>query len=124
MMRVFVLLMVASVPVWAHAGVWQKCDLSLRVLEKTQNQIHAKVLAVKAQKNVECPVVGDDIVFTPNSKDWQSELPHKRWPRVGQKWTVRYQYLDGYCKHDGNDGPCRIKVYPKLISWRGICQSP
>ena len=114
MARVLVLLSIASMPVWAYAGVWQKCDLNLWVLGKKQNQLHARVLAVKALKDVECPKVGEDIVFTPNSKDWQSELPRKRWPSVGQKWTVRYQYLDGYCKHDGNDGPCRIKAYPKI----------
>ncbi len=114
MWRIWALLAVACVPCCAHAETWQKCDLTVQVLDKKFRQIHAEVLAVKAKSQVECPAVADFIAFTPNTKDWQAELPRKQWPRIGQKWAVRYQYIDGHCKNDGDERSCRIKVYPKI----------
>ena len=112
MWRVWMLLIVASIPYSAQAATWQKCDLTIRVFDHKFGQIHAEVLRVKAKPNTDCPAEGDLIAFTPNTRDWQSELPRKQWPRIGQQWKVRYQYLDGICKNDGNPQPCRIKNYP------------
>ena len=115
MMRRFWLPLVAvCFPALAQAATWQKCDLTIRVFDYKWDQIHAEVLRVKAKPNTECPAEGDWIAFTPNTRDWQAQLPRKQWPRIGQRWQIRYQYLDGICKNDGNSQPCRIKNYPVL----------
>ncbi|MGL4768556.1 MAG: hypothetical protein ACRCV6_10845 [Formosimonas sp.] len=95
----------------AHAGAWQKCDLTVRVLDEKWGQLHAEVLAVKAKPQVICPAVADFIAFTPETADYQSVLPRRYWPTIGQKWRVRYQYLDGFC-YSGK--ACTIKHYPVL----------
>ena len=114
MWRIGVWLLAACIPSWVQAATWEKCDLTLRVFDDKLGQIHAEVLRVKAQPNTDCPAKGDFVAFRPETRDWQTELPRKQWPRIGQQWKVRYQYLDGMCKNDGNDAPCRIEHYPVL----------
>ncbi len=117
MRHVGLLLVAAVVPCWAHAATWHKCDLTLRVFDHKFGQIHAEVLHVKRvteKPETECPAEGDYIAFRPSTRDWQAELPRKQWPRIGQQWKIRYQYLDGICKNDGDSQPCRIKNYPVL----------
>ena len=113
MRRILIMIVMMFLSFHAYAGVWQKCDLTIQIVDRT-DEIYAEVLAIRAKPHVECPTKGSFITFAPDSHDWQSKLPKKQWPQIGQHWTVRYQYLDGACKLDGNDGPCRIKVYPKI----------
>ena len=112
MKRYFWPLLLALVPGLAQAGAWQKCDLTVQVVGKENQKIQAKVTQVKAKLGLECPIVDSLIAFTPETKDWQNTLPKKQWPRVGQTWKVRYQYLDGICKNDGHEKACRIEHYP------------
>ncbi len=114
MRRIALLLAAMSIPYGVQAATWQKCDLTIRVLDHKFGQVHAEVLRVRSKPKIECPAEGDLITFTPNTRDWQAELPRKQWPRIGQQWKIRYQYLDGICKNDGNSQPCRIKNYPVL----------
>ncbi|XJV35681.1 hypothetical protein AB3464_16045 [Pseudomonas asplenii] len=100
----------------AQAATWQICRLDLRVTEVVKQpypQLQAQVLKASPQSTtVECPEVGSSITFTPETPDYQTTLPRKRWPAKGQSVQVDYRYLDGMCKGDGNSHPCRIKHYP------------
>ncbi len=104
-----ILLMLAAAP--ATAGEWQICDLSLSIdaRNRTDHTLSATVLKAQGKPGVECPPVGSSIRFRPESRDYQSELPSRQWPRTGQNFRVRYRYLDGICK---DRGACRIEHYP------------
>lgn len=99
-----------------HAGQWQVCRMQAQSqgLDKTVSypRLQAKVLSVEAKPGTECPAIGDTLAFIPDTPDHQASLPRKRWPKVGQTFQMRYQYLDGWCKNDGAEKPCRIKVHP------------
>lgn len=103
----------------AHASTWQICSLELRITEVLKQpfaQLQAQVLkATPASTSVECPEVGTTLTFTPETADYQSPLPRRQWPRKGQSVQIKYRYLDGICKGDGNDYPCRIKHYPMAV---------
>ncbi|ROM87593.1 hypothetical protein BK652_00640 [Pseudomonas brassicacearum] len=100
----------------AHAGTWQICRLELHIVEvvkKPYPQLEARVArASPASATVECPQQGSTIRFIPETPDYQSTLPRRQWPAKGQSMRVDYRYLDGVCKGDGNQHPCRIKHYP------------
>lgn len=110
------LAMCAQTAQMASANVWQICEMQVKVTEvlKVERQLRAEVLQVKSKLGVECPQKGEMIQFTPETADYQSELARRHWPKVGQKVRMRYQYLDGICKGDGNDYPCTIKHYPMM----------
>lgn len=99
-----------------HAATWQICRLELRITEVVKRpypQLQAQVLKVSPQSaTAECPEAGASITFTPETPDYQTTLPRKRWPGKGQSVRVDYRYLDGICKGDGNEHACRIKHYP------------
>ncbi|KPA89911.1 MULTISPECIES: hypothetical protein [Pseudomonas] len=109
-------LALSTVCVPAHAATWQVCRLDLRVTEVVKQpypQLQAQVLEASPQSAaVECPEAGTSLTFTPETPDYQSTLPRKRWPGKGQTVRVDYRYLDGMCKGDGNSHPCRIRHYP------------
>ncbi|MBT2339933.1 hypothetical protein J7E36_12345 [Pseudomonas fluorescens] len=85
----------------------------VEVLKKPYPQLQARVLkANPASATVECPEPGSAITFIPETPDYQATLARHQWPGKGQTVQVHYRYLDGICKGDGNDYPCRIKHYP------------
>lgn len=100
----------------AQASAWQLCRLELRithVLTRPTPQLQARVLKVMpGSTTAECPEEGATLTFTPETPDYQAQLPRRRWPSKGQTLHVDYRYLDGICKGDGNDYACRIKHYP------------
>jgi hypothetical protein len=98
----------------ACAATWQICHLDVRVApyQNGPQMLAARVLAVRSKPGVTCPAAGETIVFSPESTDYQSMLPRSAWPAVGSTVRMRYQYLDGTCKNDGNPKPCRIEHYP------------
>ena len=100
----------------AYANAWQICEMQVKATQvlKVERQLRAEVLQVNSKLGVECPQKGEMIQFTPETVDYQSELARRHWPKVGQKVRMRYQYLDGICKGDGNDYPCTIKHYPMM----------
>jgi len=112
----FLLLMGAVSAV--QAGPWQVCRMQVEIVAKLKKPpypaLQARVLQVEPKRAaMECPAAGDVISFVPESVDYQSTLPFKRWPRPGQTIRMRYLYLDGICKRESvPDSPCRIKHYP------------
>lgn len=80
---------------------WVVCDLSVHVdgVHRAAQRVAGRVGAVKAPAGAECPRVGDRISFLPETLDYQSVLPRKRWPKVGAHARIRYRYLIGACKH-------------------------
>lgn len=110
------LLMLLAVGGQAQADTWQQCFLDLRiaqVIKQPYPELQAEVLKVTPKPaTAECPAVGELITFVPETADYQSPLVRRHWPKKGQPMKIRYQYLDGMCKGDGNDYACRIKHYP------------
>lgn len=100
----------------AQASTWQICRLELRITDIVRQpsaRLQAQVVNVRpASGTVQCPQVGSTITFTPETADYQSALPRRQWPTRGQSVRIDYRYLDGICKGDGNDHPCRIEHYP------------
>ncbi len=99
-----------------QASTWQICRMDVRVTEVMKRpypQLQAQILkTIPASTTVECPKVGATLTFTPETTDYQTTLPRRQWPTKGQSVRVDYRYLDGICKGDGQDYPCRIKHYP------------
>lgn len=110
------LLLSVFVTPWAYAGNWEVCRMEVEIIETVKQPypgLKGRVESVKAQSaSAQCPQHGEVIAFEPESADYQSMIPRKHWPKPGQRVWMRYQYLDGWCKRDGNDGPCRIEHYP------------
>ncbi|MEE9099682.1 MULTISPECIES: hypothetical protein [Pseudomonas] len=100
----------------AQAGSWQVCRLEVEITETVKQPypgLKGRVESVKARPaEAQCPDKGAVIAFEPESADWQSMIPRRHWPAPGQRVWMRYQYLDGTCKNDGNERPCRIEHYP------------
>lgn len=108
--RVFTVaaLIVSAQP--THAANWEICDLKVKILAPKTNAhlLFTKVLNVKGRGEAECPQKGDALEFTPESIDYQTMIPRRKWPTPNKIVSIRYRYLDGMCK---NTGPCRIKHY-------------
>lgn len=98
------------------ASSWQICRMELRITDVMTNpfpQLLVEILKVSAKTaTVICPEQGTTLMFTPETSDYQAVLPRRSWPKKGQVVRVDYRYLDGTCKGDGQDYPCRIKHYP------------
>lgn len=103
----------------AQAGTWMICRLEVQVLEtvkKPRPSIRVTVgSAIPVTSEAECPVTGSILDFEPESFDYQTMLPKRQWPRAGRSLKMRYLYLDGICKNDGDPRPCRIEHYP--VGW-------
>lgn len=99
-----------------QASTWQICRMELRitdVLKKPYPTLQAQILKARpTSPTVECPMEGTSLTFTPETKDYQNDLPRRQWPKKGQSVHVDYRYLDGMCKGDGHSHACRIKHYP------------
>ncbi|WP_434563831.1 hypothetical protein [Pseudomonas sp. Z4-20] len=99
-----------------QAATWQICDLELKVTEVVKRptpELQVQVLKARpASPGVECPEEGAVLGFVPETADYQATLPRRQWPAKGQTVRIKYRYLDGICKGDGNDYPCRIEHYP------------
>lgn len=97
------------------ASSWQICSMELRITDvvtKPYPQLQAEILKVSAKTpTVICPEQGATVTFTPETSDYQAVLPRRTWPKKGQVVRFDYRYLDGICKGDGKDHPCRIKHY-------------
>ncbi len=115
MSRLLALSAFLAIPVGsAGASTWQICHLEVRVApsQTRQQMLAARVLDVRSKTGVTCPAAGEMIAFAPESTDYQSMLPRSAWPAAGSTVRMRYQYLDGTCKNDGDPKPCRIEHYP------------
>ena len=92
-----------------NANNWTLCPYEV----KTQNVDKIeRTITVKTTKSikvsVDCPAINQTLTFRPETMDYQSELAVKFFPKVGEKRTLVYRYLDGQCK---DRGACRIQHY-------------
>ena len=116
MQRTFPLALLAALFTWnpvAQAAPWTICRYDFKTVQilKSEHALQATLLSVKGPIDKECPRPGATIRFTPETLDYQSPLPSKKWPKVGQVRQLTYRYLDGICKNDGQDKPCRIEHF-------------
>jgi hypothetical protein len=112
-------LLLAATP--GYASPWLVCRMEIKVTETVKRpfpELRATVLSVTpSKKGIACPSVGEVLSFTPESRDYQSTLPRRKWPQAGKVTKIRYMYLDGFCMNDGGppSRPCRIEHYP--VEW-------
>lgn len=96
----------------ADAAGWQICTYQARVLQHQTGQIQA--VLHRSKHSGDCPPNGSVLSFAPETADYQSLLPRKKWPKKGRPFRLVYRYLDGICKNDGNDRACRIEHFSVL----------
>ena len=87
---------------------WTVCDYTVQTTRASvaEHTITATIVAHRQANPAACPGVGEAMTFTPETAGYQSHLPRKRWPVLGQRVHLRYRFLDGECKASG---PCRIE---------------
>jgi hypothetical protein len=110
----FAAAMLLAAPSLALAGQWEICDYTVQIERTEPTGVRAKVSETAPQNPAICLPIGVDLRFEPESEDYQSTLPKKRWPKVGTTAALRYRQLTGHCKNDGNTQPCTIKHYSIL----------
>ena len=109
-------LLFVAAPLLALAGQWKICDYTVQIESSAPSGVRATVKEVAPKNPDICEKVGAALNFEPESADYQSVLPRKRWPKVGTSATLRYRQLVGFCKRDGDTQPCTIKHYSILSS--------
>jgi hypothetical protein len=111
--KLIALVLFAS-PLLAFAGQWEICDYTVQIERSAPSGVRATVKETASKNLALCEKVGANLRFAPESEDYQSVLPRKRWPKVGTAATLRYRQLVGFCKNDGNTQPCTVKHYSIL----------
>ena len=101
-------------PLLSLAGQWEICDYTVQIESSAPSGVRTTVKETAPKNPALCEKVGAALNFEPESADYQSVLPRKRWPKVGTAATLRYRQLVGFCKNDGNTQPCTIKHYSIL----------
>jgi hypothetical protein len=110
----FTALVLLASPLTSLAGPWEICDYTVRIESTAPSGVRATVKEAARNNPDFCEKIGAALSFEPESPDYQSVLPRKRWPMVGTAATLRYRQLTGFCKNDGNTQPCTIKHYSIL----------
>jgi len=87
---------------------WTVCDYVVETvrIDPAGQHLTVKLIRGRSRPQGDCPRVPAELSFRPETADYQSDVPRKRWPAKGARWTLRYRYLDGECKYTG---PCRIQ---------------
>lgn len=90
----------AAVPAAAKTQ-WVVCDLVVRIEPAAPGaqRLAGQVVSVDGPAHSECPARDARIAFLPETPDYQSVLPRRRWPKAGTHARIRYRYLIGACKH-------------------------
>ncbi len=109
-----VTLVIFASPLIALAGPWEVCDYTVQIESSAPSGVRATVKEASLKNPELCEKVGASLSFTPESEDYQSVLPRKRWPKVGTTAALRYRQLTGFCKRDGDTQPCTIQHYSVL----------
>lgn len=107
-------LVIFGSPLLALAGPWEICDHTIQIESSSPSDVRATVKEAAPKNRELCLKVGASLSFVPESEDYQSVLPRKRWPKVGSTVTLRYRQLTGFCKRDGDTQPCTIRHYSVL----------
>ena len=96
---------------YAKAGnQWVICNVEITI-DKVSHQertLSARVTKLIGTQAPTCPALGRQLTFTPETANYQNELPKRLWPRVGSKAKLQYRSLQGICK---DRGPCTIEHY-------------
>ena len=79
----------------AKAAQWAVCDLRVKILKV--NAVERTLEAAVQKTNpgtahAECPLPGTVLEFRPETRDYRSELPRKRWPAVTQTVALQYRF--------------------------------
>lgn len=107
-------LVVFGSPLLALAGPWEICDYTVQIESSAPSGVRTTVKEASLNNPELCEKVGVSLSFAPESENYQSVLPRKRWPKVGTTATLRYRQLTGFCKRDGDTQPCTIRHYSVL----------
>jgi hypothetical protein len=107
-------LLFVAAPLLALAGQWEICDYTVQIESSAPSGVRATVKETASKNLALCEKVGAALSFAPESEDYQSVLPRKRWPKVGTAVNLRYRQLVGFCKNDGDTQPCTVKHYSIL----------
>ncbi len=107
-------LLLVALPSLALAGQWEICDYTVQIESTAPSGVRATVKEAAPKNPDLCLKVGASLSFVPESEDYQSVLPRKRWPKVGTTAALRYRQLTGFCKRDGDTQPCTIRHYSVL----------
>jgi hypothetical protein len=116
MLPKFAALILLASPLLAFAGQWEICDYTVQIESSAPSGVRATVKEAAPNNPDLCEKAGATLSFEPESENYQSMLPRKRWPKVGTAATLRYRQLVGLCKRDGDTQPCTIKHYSILGS--------
>ncbi|MDR7305688.1 hypothetical protein J2X15_000966 [Rhodoferax saidenbachensis] len=107
-------LVIFTSPLLALAGQWEICDYTVQIESSALSGVRATVKEATLKNPELCEKIGTSLSFSPESEDYQSVLPRKRWPKVGTITALRYRQLTGFCKRDGDTQPCTIRHYSVL----------
>lgn len=91
----------------AMADSWVVCDYDVEGVRiaGSPRELTVRVLRGFPRNGADCPAASGDMTFTPETANYQNNLPRAQWPKPGQRALLRYRHLDGICKPDR---PCRI----------------
>lgn len=96
-------------------GQWVICKYKIKVtsINRPDETLTANIMQSTGPVMAGCPVVGQAITFRPETLDYQSTLPHRKWPRPGLTADLVYRQLDGACYNEGGrpGEPCRIRHF-------------
>lgn len=95
----------------AHAANWLVCDIRIEVRKVDATGITAGIIGLPHHNPPACKTLPAALHFMPETPDYQSILPKRRWPQPGGVRLLRYRELTGLCKNDGNTQPCTIRHY-------------
>lgn len=107
-----IVLAILSLSIAQANNNWTICHYEFNTLKviPAEHTIMAELTKAKSLSG-DCPKVHETLTFHPETLDYQGNLPLRKFPKVGQKRALIYRYLDGTCKNDGNDKPCRVEHF-------------
>lgn len=100
----------------AQANRWTVCDYTVETTRAhpSEHQVAVTIIAHRKVNPPACPEPGERMSFAPETADYQSQLPRKRWPQERQRAHLRYRFMHGQCK---DRGPCTIEHHSVLRVW-------
>lgn len=107
------LMLLATFP--CQAGQWVVCKYKIMVtaINRSDETLTARVTRSENAPRPGCPLIGQALTFRPETPDYQSTLPRRKWPAPGRTADLVYRHIDGACYNEG--GPpgshCRIRHF-------------
>ena len=98
-----------------HAGQWVGCRYDIRVtaINRAEETLTARIMRAEGAPDPGCPGGGQTITFRPETLDYQTTLPRRKWPAPGRPAHLVYRHIDGACYNEGGPAgsPCRIRHF-------------